>query len=154
MSCNGPGALIRSTSSRGGSEWAETALDRRRHIQVAPPASGHHLGLAQRVEDLAVQQFARTPSATDCPCETRTSTCRSLARASSGRCFLLAISALLRLEAIPRDGPPSVIAGGGSSPCCAVPPHLGGRERGGRRGDIQGGCHGPLRCARRVPRDD
>src|SRR3712207_4816228 len=49
--------------------------------------------------------MARIASATVCPCETRTSTCRSLARASSGRCFLLAISVLLRLEAIPQGGP-------------------------------------------------
>src|SRR5215212_1912340 len=49
--------------------------------------------------------MARIASATDCPCETRTSTCRSLATASSGRCFLLAISVLLRFKPIPRGGP-------------------------------------------------
>src|SRR5215212_8380218 len=49
--------------------------------------------------------MARIASATACPCETRTSTCRSLATASSGLCFLLAISVLLRSKAIPQDGP-------------------------------------------------
>src|SRR3712207_1093421 len=49
--------------------------------------------------------MARIASATDCPCETRTSTCRSLATASSGRCFLLAISVLLRFKPIPEGGP-------------------------------------------------
>src|SRR5918998_2663280 len=49
--------------------------------------------------------MARIASATDCPCETRTSTCRSLATASSGLCFLLAISVLLRFKAIPQGGP-------------------------------------------------
>src|SRR3712207_5214552 len=49
--------------------------------------------------------MARIASATDCPCETRTSTCRSLATASSGRCFLLAISVLLRFKPIPQGGP-------------------------------------------------
>src|SRR3712207_4612046 len=57
MSCNGPGALIRSTGSRGGSECAETALDGRSHIQVPPPALDEDLGLTQAVEDLAVQQL-------------------------------------------------------------------------------------------------
>src|SRR5215208_1179956 len=46
--------------------------------------------------------MARIASATVCPCDTRTSTCRSLATASSGRCFLLAISVLLRFEPIPQ----------------------------------------------------
>src|ERR671926_427003 len=49
--------------------------------------------------------MARIASATDCPCETRTSTCRSLATASSGRCFLLAISVLLRFKPTPQGGP-------------------------------------------------
>ena len=49
--------------------------------------------------------IARIASATDCPCETRTSACRSLATASSGRCSLLAISVLLRFEPIPEGGP-------------------------------------------------
>src|SRR5919112_1383519 len=49
--------------------------------------------------------MARIASATVRPCETRTSTCRSLATASSGRCFLLAISVLLRFEPIPQRGP-------------------------------------------------
>src|SRR5919202_6072884 len=73
--------------------------------------------------------MARIASATDCPCETRTSTCRSLASASSGRCFLLAISVLLRFKPIPEGGPPIVIAGGNSSPCCGVRPRRGSRER-------------------------
>jgi hypothetical protein len=84
-------------------------------VVVAPPAFDHDLGFTQRVKDLALQQFvaqatsvtpiARIASATVCPCDTRTSTCRSLATASSGRCFLLAISVLLRFEPIPRGGP-------------------------------------------------
>src|SRR3712207_2179906 len=49
--------------------------------------------------------MARIASATVCPCDTSTSTCRSLATASSGRCFLLAISVLLRFESIPQGGP-------------------------------------------------
>src|SRR3712207_3753910 len=49
--------------------------------------------------------MARIAPATDCPCDTSTSTCRSLAKACSGRCFLLAISVLLRFEPIPRGGP-------------------------------------------------
>src|SRR3712207_3464141 len=74
--------------------------------------------------------MARIASATLRPCDTKTSTCRSLATISSGLRPFFAISVLLRLEAIPQDGPPSVIAGGGSSPCCGVLPHVGGRERG------------------------
>src|SRR4028118_628061 len=50
--------------------------------------------------------MARIASATLRPCETNTSTCRSLATISSGVCpFFFAISVLLRLEAIPQDGP-------------------------------------------------
>src|SRR3712207_2389468 len=49
--------------------------------------------------------MARIASATLRPCDTKTSTCRSLATISSGLCPFFAISVLLRLEAIPQDGP-------------------------------------------------
>ena len=51
------GTLIRSAVSRGGTEWPKTPLDGRHHIQVPAPALDHHLGLAQSMEDLAVQQL-------------------------------------------------------------------------------------------------
>src|SRR3712207_2964788 len=76
--------------------------------------------------------MARIASATLRPCETRTPACRSLATTSSGLCLLLAISVLLRLEAIHQDGPHqdgplSVIAGGGSSRAavCSAPRRWG-----------------------------
>src|SRR4028119_2250469 len=49
--------------------------------------------------------MARIASATLRPCDASTSTCRSLATISLGLCPFFAISVLLRLEAIPRDGP-------------------------------------------------
>src|SRR3712207_4629531 len=49
--------------------------------------------------------MARIASATLRPCDTKTSACRSLATISSGLCPFFAISVLLRLEAIPQDGP-------------------------------------------------
>src|SRR5215207_1218666 len=49
--------------------------------------------------------MARIASATLRPCDTRTSTCRSLATISSGLCPFFAISVLLRFEPIPQDGP-------------------------------------------------
>src|SRR3712207_7107511 len=57
MSCNGPGALIRSPGSSGGSKWAEAALDGRRHIQVPAPLLDQDLRLAERVEHLGPQQL-------------------------------------------------------------------------------------------------
>src|SRR4051795_11860601 len=78
------------------------------HAVVVPsPAFDDDLRLAQRVEDLAIQQvipqptsvtpMARIASATGVPCATRTSTWRSLEMISSGGCLLL-IVILLRLR--------------------------------------------------------
>src|SRR5215204_104143 len=63
------------------------------------PALDHNFGLPQRVENLSIQQFVSQPtsvtpieriaSATLRPCETSTSTWRSLATISSGLCLFL-----------------------------------------------------------------
>src|SRR5215204_6430610 len=85
-------------------------------VVVPPPAFDHDLGLRQRVEDLAVEQFvpeltsvtpiARTASATGRPCAVSTSTCRSLATISSAVCRFLAILASSSWrKAIPQGGP-------------------------------------------------
>src|SRR5215207_9058314 len=85
-------------------------------VVVPPPAFDHDLGLRERVEDLAVEQFvpeltsvtpiARTASATGRPCAVSTSTCRSLATISSAVCRFLAILASSSWrEAIPQGGP-------------------------------------------------
>ena len=80
---------------------------------VLPPALDDDLGLRQRVEDLAVEQFvaeltsvtpiALTASATGRPCAVSTSTCRSLLTISSAVCRFLAILASSSWrEAIPQ----------------------------------------------------
>src|SRR3712207_1221837 len=85
-------------------------------VVVPPPAFDHGLGLRQRVEDLAVEQFvpeltsvtpiARTASAPGRPCAVSTSTCRSLATISSAVCRFLAILASSSWrKAIPQGGP-------------------------------------------------
>src|SRR3954466_14679655 len=80
------------------------------HAVVVPsPAFDDDLRLAQRVEDLAIQQvipqptsvtpMARIASATGVPCATRTSTWRSLDTISSGVCLFLRI-VILRLALV------------------------------------------------------
>src|SRR5215218_4643691 len=68
-------------------------------VGVLSPALDHNFGLPQRVENLSIQQFVSQPtsvtpieriaSATLRPCETSTSTWRSLATISSGLCLFL-----------------------------------------------------------------
>src|SRR5215212_3892165 len=68
-------------------------------IGVLSPALDHNFGLPQRVENLSIQQFVSQPtsvtpieriaSATLRPCQTSTSTWRSLATISSGLCLFL-----------------------------------------------------------------
>src|SRR5215218_2283126 len=61
MSCNGPGALTRSTGSRGAREWAETALDGRRHIQVPPPFPGAGRRVRPGAQQLASSVLSDLP---------------------------------------------------------------------------------------------
>src|SRR5215213_8954805 len=68
-------------------------------VVVLSPALDHNFGLPQRVENLSIQQFVSQPtsvtpieriaSATLRPCQTSTSTWRSLATISSGLCLFL-----------------------------------------------------------------
>src|SRR5829696_1512258 len=68
-------------------------------VGVLSPALDHNFGLPQRVENLSIQQFVSQPtsvtpieriaSATLRPCQTSTSTWRSLATISSGLCLFL-----------------------------------------------------------------
>jgi hypothetical protein len=68
-------------------------------VGVLSPARDHNFGLPQRVENLSIQQFVSQPtsvtpieriaSAMLRPCETSTSTWRSLATISSGLCLFL-----------------------------------------------------------------
>ena len=70
-------------------------------VVVATPALDDDLGFSQGVEDLAIEQFVtqtnsltpiwRIASAMLAPCETSTSTCRSLATISSGLYLFLGI---------------------------------------------------------------
>jgi hypothetical protein len=74
-------------------------------VVVTPPAFDDDLGLPQCVEDFAIEQFIaqatsltpiwRMTSEMFCPCDIRTSACRSFATISSGLCFFLGISILL-----------------------------------------------------------
>src|SRR5450830_2105197 len=74
-------------------------------IVVASPAFDDDLSLPQRVEDFAVEQLVtqatsitpiwRIASTMPWPCETRTSTCRSLVTISSGLRLFLGITILL-----------------------------------------------------------
>src|SRR5215204_5345373 len=106
-------------------------------VVVPPPAFDHDLGLRQRVEDLAVEQFvpeltsvtpiARTASATGRPCAVSTSTCRSLATISSAVCRFLAILASSSWrKAIPQGGP---LLRGQAKQLVASAPHLPSRRR-------------------------
>ena len=74
-------------------------------IVVTAPTLDYDLGLLQRVEDLAIEQFVtqatsltpirRIASAMLVPCETSRLTCLSLATISFGLYLLLGISVLL-----------------------------------------------------------
>src|SRR5215831_20519021 len=66
----------------------------------SPPNSGRH-----REYVTSLTPIWRIASAMGCPCETRTSTCRSFATISSGLYRFLAITVLLDVEDIPQVGP-------------------------------------------------
>src|SRR3954451_12563929 len=77
-------------------------------IVMASPALDDDLSFSEWVEDLAIQQLVpqtsvtpmvRSASATGVPCETRTSTWRSLDTISSGVCLFLR-SVILRLALV------------------------------------------------------
>src|ERR671920_1343882 len=84
-------------------------------IVVPAPTLDDDLGFLERREDLAVEQLvaeltsgtpiARIASATACPCETSTSTWRSLATISSGLCLFLVIGPS-------SEGPQAILQGG------------------------------------------
>ena len=77
-------------------------------VEVAPPTFDDDLGLTQRVEYFAIEQFIsqatsltpiwRMTSAMSCPCDIKTSACRSFATISSGLCFFFGISVLLHVK--------------------------------------------------------
>src|SRR5215831_11410451 len=66
----------------------------------SPPNSGRH-----REYVTSLTPIWRIASAMGCPCETRTSTCRSFATISSGLYRFLAITVLLDVKDIPQVGP-------------------------------------------------
>src|SRR5215217_2132260 len=80
--------------------------------------------------------MARIASATLRPCDTRTSTCRSLATISSGLCPFFAISVLLRLKAIPQDGPLHWFIAEFGGSC--------GEEAPAKQVELSAAIHGPL----------
>ena len=77
-------------------------------IEVTPPTFDDDLGLTQRVEDFAIEQFIaqatsltliwRIASAMFWPCETNTSTCRNFATISSGVYRFFGIAVLLHVK--------------------------------------------------------
>jgi hypothetical protein len=110
-----PGREGRHPHLRGGWPVAQRRMGPNR-IVVASPALDDDLRLAQRVEDLAVEQLVSKPtsvtpieriaSATGVPCATRTSTWRSLATISSGLCLFLDMDpSSFGSKAIRQDGP-------------------------------------------------
>src|SRR5674476_225226 len=77
-------------------------------VEVAPPTFDDDLGLTQRVEYFTIEQFIsqatsltpiwRMTSAMSCPCDIKTSACRSFATISSSLCFFFGISVLLHVQ--------------------------------------------------------
>src|ERR1035437_504669 len=77
-------------------------------VEVAPPTFDDDLGLTQRVEYFTIEQFIsqatsltpiwRMTSAMSCPCDIKTSACRSFPTITSGLCFFFGISGLLHVK--------------------------------------------------------